>query len=83
MESAMELRSRIGVDEIRLAQVAFWSPSLEQREITVMFRESFRRLPDLEITSEPAYLASLFFNGIKHMSCALTPRRMAGQSQPR
>jgi cytochrome P450 len=48
---------------------------LARREMTVMFREIFRRLPDLEITGEPVYLASLFFNGIKHMSCELTQPR--------
>ena len=39
--------------------------------------------PDLEITGEPADLASLFFNGIKHMSCELTPRETARTSPPR
>ena len=46
---------------------------LARREITVMFREIFRRLPDLEITGEPARLASFFIHGIKHMPCAFTP----------
>jgi cytochrome P450 len=45
---------------------------LARREITVMFRELFRRLPDLEITGPPEPLASFFINGIKHMPCAWT-----------
>jgi len=56
---------------------------LARREMTVMFRELFLRLPDLEITGEPACLASLFFNGIKHMSCEFTPRGMARGSPSR
>ncbi|HVN38643.1 MAG TPA: cytochrome P450 [Myxococcota bacterium] len=46
---------------------------LARREITVMFRELFRRLPDLEITGPPQMLASNFIHGIKHMPCAFTP----------
>jgi cytochrome P450 len=40
---------------------------LARREMTVMFREIFRRLPGLEITGEPAYLMSFFIHGIKRM----------------
>ncbi len=46
---------------------------LARREITVMFRELFSRLPDLEITGEPERLASFFVHGIKHMPCRFTP----------
>ena len=46
---------------------------LARREITVMFRELFRRLPDLEISGPPQMLASNFIHGIKHMPCAFTP----------
>jgi len=42
---------------------------LARREITVMFREIFRRLPDLRIVGEPARLQSFFIHGIKHMQC--------------
>jgi cytochrome P450 len=50
---------------------------LARREITVMFRELFRRLPDLQITGDPAYLLSFFINGIKHLPCELgTPARI-------
>jgi len=48
--------------------------NLARREITVMFRELFRRLPDIEITGEPDYLQSIFIHGIKRMPCAFTPR---------
>jgi cytochrome P450 len=44
---------------------------LARREITVMFRELFRRLPGLQITGEPSYLLSFFINGIKHLPCEL------------
>jgi cytochrome P450 len=47
--------------------------NLARREITVMFREIFRRLPDLQISSEPDYLRSNFINGIKRMPCSYTP----------
>jgi cytochrome P450 len=48
---------------------------LARREIRVMFRELFRRLPDVEATSEPDRLRSSFVNGIKHLPCAFTPTR--------
>ena len=38
-----------------------------------MFRELFRRLPDLEISGEPAMLQSNFIHGIKRMPCTFTP----------
>jgi cytochrome P450 len=47
--------------------------NLARREITVVFRELFRRLPDLEISGEPAYLQSNFIHGIKRMPCTFTP----------
>jgi cytochrome P450 len=47
--------------------------NLARREIRVMFEELFRRLPDLEITGEPAMLQSSFIHGIKRMPCAFTP----------
>jgi cytochrome P450 len=47
--------------------------NLARREITVMFRELFRRLPDLEVTGEPDMLLSNFIHGIKRMPCAFTP----------
>jgi cytochrome P450 len=47
--------------------------NLARREITVMFRELLRRLPDLEITAEPERLRSNFIHGIKRMPCSFTP----------
>jgi methyl-branched lipid omega-hydroxylase len=47
--------------------------NLARREIKVMFEELFRRLPDLEITSEPDMLQSSFIHGIKRMRCQFTP----------
>ena len=44
--------------------------NLARREITVMFEEIRRRLPELRVTGEPAYLQSNFINGIKRMPCA-------------
>ena len=40
--------------------------------MTVMFRELFRRLPDLEINGAPEMLLSNFIHGIKRMPCAFT-----------
>ncbi len=47
--------------------------NLARREMTVVFRELFRRLPDLEITGPPERLMSNFINGIKRMPCEFTP----------
>ena len=43
---------------------------LARREITVMFRELFNRLPDIHVTGEPDRLRSGFINGIKHLPVA-------------
>ena len=45
---------------------------LARREITVMFRELFDRLPDIEV-GEPERLSSSFIHGIKHMPATFTP----------
>ncbi|HVP27972.1 MAG TPA: cytochrome P450 [Myxococcota bacterium] len=50
---------------------------LARREITVMFREIFRRLPDLEVDGAPDKLLSFFIHGIKRMKCRFTPARRA------
>jgi methyl-branched lipid omega-hydroxylase len=47
--------------------------NLARREMTAMFRELLTRLPDIEITGEPAMLQSQFIHGIKRMPCAFTP----------
>ena len=41
----------------------------------MVFREIFRRMPDLEITAAPERLLSNFIHGIKRMPCAWTPYR--------
>jgi cytochrome P450 len=46
---------------------------LARREISVMFEELFRRLPDIEVSSEPEYLRSNFIHGIKRMRASFTP----------
>jgi cytochrome P450 len=46
---------------------------LARREITVMFRELLRRMPDLEAAGEPVRLQSNFINGIKHLPARWTP----------
>ena len=47
--------------------------NLARREIRVMFEQLLQRLPDLEITADPAILQSSFIHGIKRMPCAFTP----------
>lgn len=47
--------------------------NLARREITVVFRELLRRLPDIEVTGPPERLRSNFIHGIKRMPCAFTP----------
>ncbi len=46
---------------------------LARREISVMFRELFDRLPDIEAVDEPALLASSFIHGVKHLEARFTP----------
>jgi cytochrome P450 len=46
--------------------------NLARREISVMFDEIRRRLPNMRITGEPAMLQSAFINGIKRMPCSWT-----------
>ena len=40
-----------------------------------MFEELFRRLPDIEVSGEPAMLQSSFIHGIKRMPCKWTKTR--------
>jgi cytochrome P450 len=46
--------------------------NLARREITVMFRELFTRLPDIT-AGEPDRLMSGFINGYKRLPCTFTP----------
>jgi cytochrome P450 len=50
---------------------------LARREITVMFRELFRRMPDLRAAGDPVPLRSNFINGIKHLPATWTPAPVA------
>jgi cytochrome P450 len=46
---------------------------LARREILVMFRELFDRLPDIEATGPPELLLSSFIHGVKHLPAVFTP----------
>ncbi len=46
---------------------------LAHRELDVMVRTLFRRLPDIEASGDPDRLVSSFINGIKHLPCTFTP----------
>jgi cytochrome P450 len=46
---------------------------LARREISVMFRELLRRMPDIHSVGEPDRLRSGFINGIKHLRAEWTP----------
>jgi cytochrome P450 len=46
---------------------------LARREITVVFRELFRQVPDIRAVGEPERLRSNFINGIKHLPVEWTP----------
>lgn len=77
---------RFDVQRTPNEHVAFGGPGphyclgahLARREITVMFRQLLRRLPDLRIAGEPAPLRSFFINGIKRMPCEFTPGGAGG-----
>ncbi|MQY08147.1 cytochrome P450 [Actinomadura macrotermitis] len=43
--------------------------NLARREMTVMFRELFTRVPEIRATGRPDRLYSNFINGIKHLQC--------------
>ncbi|MFG1705983.1 cytochrome P450 [Nonomuraea sp. M3C6] len=43
---------------------------LARREMTVMYRELFTRLPDIRAVGEPDFLLSNFINGVKHLRYA-------------
>jgi cytochrome P450 len=48
---------------------------LARREITVMFRELFQRLPDIRTVGAPDLLLSDFVFGVKRQRCTFTPVR--------
>ncbi len=47
--------------------------NLARREIAVAFEELRRRIPDIEVTEEPAMLLSAFIHGIKRLPVSWTP----------
>ncbi len=47
--------------------------NLARREIAVLFEELHRRIPDIEVTEEPAMLLSAFIHGIKRLPVSWTP----------
>ena len=46
---------------------------LARREITVMFRELFDRLPDIHAVGDPDPLMAAFIHGVKHLQAEFTP----------
>lgn len=48
---------------------------LARREINIIFKEIFKRMPDIEVCGEPRYLHSNFINGIKELPVKWTPGR--------
>jgi methyl-branched lipid omega-hydroxylase len=46
---------------------------LARREITLMLRELYTRLPDLELAGSPVQLRSNFINGVKSLPVSFTP----------
>ncbi len=46
---------------------------LARREMTVMFRELFNRLPDIVAVREPDTLQAAFIHGVKHLDAEFTP----------
>ncbi len=80
-EAVFEAPHRFDVTRAPNEHVGFGGPgahyclgaNLARREITVIFRELLRRLPDLEIPGEPERLQSNFIHGIKRMPWAFTP----------
>lgn len=81
-EAAIDKPFEFRVDRTPNEHVGFGGPGphfcmgahLARREITVMFRQLFRRLPDLHLVAPPARLLSFFIHGIKRMPCEFTPR---------
>lgn len=48
---------------------------LARRELTVLLRELYTRLPDIHVVGEPERLRSDFVNGIKHLHVEFTPEQ--------
>jgi len=56
--------------------------NLARLELRVMIRESIRRLPELELTTEPSRLRSNFINGVKAMPVRFRPSAPIGTARP-
>jgi len=54
--------------------------NLARLEITVMFEELLRRLPDIELAGPVERLRSNFINGIKRMPVRFTPERIRARA---
>jgi methyl-branched lipid omega-hydroxylase len=56
---------------------------LARRELAVVFRQLFARLPDIEVAGDPVHLEALgvpLVGGIKRLPVRFTPQRPAGRS---
>ena len=59
---------------------------LARRELGVMFRQLFTRLPDIEVVGDPVYLEAMgvpLVGGIKHLPVRFTPTARPGVGQRR
>ena len=80
-EAVFEDPYRFDVTRTPNEHVAFGGPGphfclgaqLARRQMRILFREIFTRLPDLQITGPPDKLLSAFIHGIKRMPCSFTP----------
>ncbi len=80
-EDVFENPDRFDVTRTPNPHIGFGAPGphfclgahLARREITVMYKELFKHLPDIRATGEPDRLLSNFINGIKHLSCSFSP----------
>ncbi|MHB8466638.1 MAG: cytochrome P450, partial [Acidimicrobiales bacterium] len=50
---------------------------LARREVTVMFRELMRQLPDIRAVGEPVWMRTNFLNAVKHLPAEFEPRRVS------
>ena len=53
--------------------------NLARLEIQIMFEEILRRLPDMQLASQPERLRSNFIHGIKRMPVRFTPQRVSAR----
>ncbi len=80
-EDVFEKPERFDVRRTPNPHIGFGAPGphfclgahLARREITVMYKELFKHLPDIRATGDPDRLLSNFINGIKHLPCAFSP----------